>query len=179
MLPPADCQTSSQLCLVQCRTAAWHVKSGQPGYQLCTKTVPPTAACAQQVVLPAQGLMELGAMQCTANTVPDCPSCPLAHHCGAWAAVQRHQQQEGVDAQEAPSVLQYPSKVQHCRARRGPRRSLSARTVHGTKSRSARSQDLASRRPGRWAAAAGRQSEAPRGARCSVCFGATLHPGRV
>ena len=83
------------------------------------KPVPPLAACATQV-LSAQGLMELGAMQCTANTVPDCPTCPLAHHCGAWAAMQRHQQQEGADAQEAPSVLQYPSKVQQFRARPGP-----------------------------------------------------------
>ena len=67
-------------------------------------------------------------MQCTANTVPDCPSCPLAQHCGAWAAVQRNQQQEGADALEAPSVLQYPSKVQHSKARPGSKRRLNTCT---------------------------------------------------
>lgn len=59
-----------------------------------------------------QAMMELGACICTVHQPPSCSSCPISHHCKAYADVQQFLAEGGSpDDLEMPHVTQYPSKA--------------------------------------------------------------------
>ncbi|GAB4814983.1 hypothetical protein N2152v2_002029 [Parachlorella kessleri] len=65
-----------------------------------------------------QAMMELGATVCVPNTQPQCAACPVSACCSAFKAVQQHQAAGGAPAAaKAPSVLDYPAKVEKAERR--------------------------------------------------------------